>query len=154
MVAATCEVEEQSAAVDANRLRNWGRWCRVWDAQGCAQSLEGNFRAARDEEEKYGITRSKPIPPDVRDAWAVECAMRYLPFKYHLLLKLRHVGRCNERLICRVMRIARCGRIAVHDLPAAEGMAAALLSAALELPAVVRNEHIRRRVRVALHLVR
>lgn len=144
--------EREGGVIDASRLHNWGRWVRVWSREGCGQawSVEGNYRTKDDDGHDTLTKPGKRPAPDFDDAWDIEIGCRMLPFERHLFLKAAHVLQFDDEFLCKTMRKEAGIRLSTRDLEGYEAMCVALLSQAMERPAVVRMERVRRRVQAII----
>lgn len=131
------------------RCENWARAYALRRLRGQANSFEGNFRCNRFSAEPGAPPEWTDI--DIHDAQRIEDAAQLLPLFEHMLLRFHyirkwHAGKCMED----AADWAKVPRRQWSGFPAALNMAHALLTEALEVPAVVRKVRVRAIAREAL----
>jgi hypothetical protein len=128
-----------------DRCDNWGVFCRYTHAGIETASKEGQYRSPQ----QWHALGAPPIPLnlDPIDARLIEDCVTTIDLYHHALLRAWHVYRVAEPTCLRLAaKAAGQKRGQSNGFDASLGMAYGLLSAALELPAVVRKERARRAV--------
>jgi hypothetical protein len=76
------------------RLREWSRWARQrrWSSSMIG-SAESRYRPETGE---VWDDDPKPLPPDARDAWYVECEWRFVPLHERMLIRAYYITGPNK----------------------------------------------------------
>lgn len=133
----------------AARCDNWGLACRYRLIQGETASLEGAYRSPQEWHEPG----APPQPQfcDVPAALEIESAVCVLDLYHHAILRAWHVYRVSEPQCIRLAaKAAGEKRGKASGFEATLRAAYALLEVSLALPAVVRKERARARIRAIL----
>lgn len=72
-----------------DRLVEWGIWANSRGWLSTCRSIEGRYLPPAGE---VWERDPKPLPPDARDAWKIECAWRLMPWKPKMILKAQYVA--------------------------------------------------------------
>lgn len=134
-----------------DRLDNWGRAMRWYaaNASGTCASLEGHYRSPQPW---HAIPPSAvPNGIDGPDAQAVESAVAVLSLFDHMLLRAWYVRRTHgDHCISLARRAAGTAAPKGRGFQQHMADAKSALQAALALPAVIRKDRARARVRAIL----
>ena len=135
----------------ADRCDNWGLAIRYRIIEFQTASKEGEYRSPQRAHWQTAGAPSQSLQIDARDAQAIESAVCTIPIYPHALLRAWHVYRVSEPVCLRLAaKAANEPRGRASGFESALAMAYALLTAALELPAVVRKDRARDRIRILL----
>lgn len=142
-----------------DRCENWAECYRMRMQRHSALSFEGHYRSPQAEHWAMGAAPPRDRPAmDVLDAQEINGAWQAIPDGYHqVILGAHYVRRWSPDKALRTAREfagyePRRVRVTDAEFTAALGMAHALLTAQLALPAVFRRVRLAERVRRTLDL--